>query len=249
MSWCGGGEIRPDARGGVAGLGDPRVHLVPGQLAALPRLGPLGHLDLQVVGVDQVLAGHPEPAAGHLLDRGPAQVPVGVGHGTAAGPRRPPRCWTCRRAGSSRWPGSRAPRRRWSRRTWRRWRTGARWPETGSTSSSGTGGRCRGGVHAADAQQPAQRHQPGRGVVHQPGVLLEDLVPAAAGGVLQLEHRLRVEQVRLAVAAPLVLAAGLQPLVGQARAAPRRRTRGRGGGPPRRPARRTRPRRAGTWCR
>ena len=69
-----------DPRGGVPGLGDPRVHLVPGQLAALPRLGPLGHLDLQVVGVDQVLAGHPEPAAGHLLDRGAAQVPVGVRH-------------------------------------------------------------------------------------------------------------------------------------------------------------------------
>src|SRR5215472_3474138 len=57
-----------DAGGGEAGLRDPRVHLVPGQLPALPRLGSLRHLDLQVVGVDQVLAGYPEPAARHLLD-------------------------------------------------------------------------------------------------------------------------------------------------------------------------------------
>ena len=68
-----------DARRRVPGLRDPRVHLVPGQLAALARLGALRHLDLQVVGVDQVLAGHAEAAAGHLLDRGAAQVAVGVG--------------------------------------------------------------------------------------------------------------------------------------------------------------------------
>ena len=43
-------------------------------------------------------------------------------------------------------------------------------------------------------------------------VLLEDRVLAAARRVLQLEHRLRVEQVVLAVAAPLVLAARLELL-------------------------------------
>ena len=58
-----------DARRGVPGPGDPRVDLVARQLAALAGLGALGHLDLQVVGVDQVLAGHAEPAGGHLLDR------------------------------------------------------------------------------------------------------------------------------------------------------------------------------------
>ena len=45
------------------------------------------------------------------------------------------------------------------------------------------------------------------------GVGLEDVVAALTRGVLQPEHRLRVEQVRLAVAAPLVLAAGLQDAV------------------------------------
>ena len=57
------------ARGGVAGLGDPRPHLVAGQLPALARLGALGHLDLQVVGVDEVLGGDAEPSTRDLLDR------------------------------------------------------------------------------------------------------------------------------------------------------------------------------------
>src|SRR6202042_3667642 len=39
-----------DAGRGAPGLRDPRVDLVTGQLAALPRLGALRHLDLQVVG-------------------------------------------------------------------------------------------------------------------------------------------------------------------------------------------------------
>src|SRR5579859_1374633 len=39
---------------------DPRVHLVPGQLTALARFGALGHLDLQVVSIDQVFGGDAE---------------------------------------------------------------------------------------------------------------------------------------------------------------------------------------------
>ena len=70
---------QPHARRRVPGPGDPRVDLVPRQLAALAGLGPLGDLDLQVVGVDQVLAGHAEAARGHLLDGAAPQVAVGVG--------------------------------------------------------------------------------------------------------------------------------------------------------------------------
>ena len=98
-----------DAGRRVPGLGDPRVHLVAGQLAALAGLGALRHLDLDVVGVDQVLAGHPEPARGHLLDRRALRVAVGQRARSAPGPRRPRRCWTCRPAGSSRSPASRGP--------------------------------------------------------------------------------------------------------------------------------------------
>src|SRR5690606_19868630 len=46
------------------------------------------------------------------------------------------------------------------------------------------------------------------------GVLLEDVEALGPGGVLELEHRRRVEQVVLALAAPLVLATELELAVG-----------------------------------
>ena len=64
-----------------------------------------------------------------------------------------------------------------------------------------------------EPEQAAQRHQPLGLLVHAGGVLLEDVVPTGAGGVLQPEHRLGVEQVRLALAAPLVLAADVERAV------------------------------------
>ena len=84
MSWCGGGEISstPGVEYRVRAIHGQ--HLLARQLAALAGLGPLGDLDLQVVGVDQVLAGHAEAAGGHLLDGAAAQVAVGVG-GEAVG--------------------------------------------------------------------------------------------------------------------------------------------------------------------
>ena len=63
---------------------------------------------------------------------------------------------------------------------------------------------------AAELQQPAQRCHPLALVVDQTRVLLEDLVLAGAGGVLQPEDRLRVEQVVLALTAPLVIATHLE---------------------------------------
>ena len=45
------------------------VHLVSRQLAALAGLGALRHLDLQFVGVDQVIRRDAEPRARHLFDR------------------------------------------------------------------------------------------------------------------------------------------------------------------------------------
>ena len=58
---------------------DVAVDLVAGQLAALAGLGALGHLDLQLVGVDEVVDVHAEAAGRHLLDRRAAQVAVRVG--------------------------------------------------------------------------------------------------------------------------------------------------------------------------
>ena len=61
--------MRPTPGGREASLGDPGVDLGARQLAALAGLGALGHLDLELAGVDQVLARHAEAARGHLLDR------------------------------------------------------------------------------------------------------------------------------------------------------------------------------------
>ncbi len=58
-----------DAGRRVPGLGDPRVDLVAGQLAALAGLGALGHLDLDVVGLGEVERGDAEAAGRDLLDR------------------------------------------------------------------------------------------------------------------------------------------------------------------------------------
>ena len=206
MSWCGGGEIRPDARGGVPGLGDPRPHLVAGQLAALAGLRALRHLDLQVVGVDQVLGGHAEPAglATCLTARAARRVVA-----AARRPRRPRRCWTCRRGGSSRWPGSRAPRPRSSRSDIAPVANRLTISLTGSTSSSGTGGRSRCEARTARAASPASAASSSTFAVY----CWKTSYCLRAGGVLQQEHRLRVEQVHLALAAPLVLAADLEPAV------------------------------------
>ena len=76
---------------------------------------------------------------------------------------------------------------------------------TGSTSSIGTG--VAAGVQF---EQPAQRRQLLALIVDEPRVFLEDRVLPAARRVLQLEDRLRREEVVLAVAAPLVFAARLE---------------------------------------
>ena len=67
------------ARSRVADLGDPGVDLVAGQLAALAGLGALGHLDLDLAGADEVLAGDAEAARGDLLDGALQRVAVGQG--------------------------------------------------------------------------------------------------------------------------------------------------------------------------
>ena len=58
-----------DTRRRVPRLGHPRVDLVARQLAALAGLGPLRHLDLDVVGVGEVFRRHAEAAGRELLDR------------------------------------------------------------------------------------------------------------------------------------------------------------------------------------
>ena len=49
-------------RCGVPSLGNAPLDLLPRQLAALSGLSSLGHLDLQLQAVGQILHSHPEPA-------------------------------------------------------------------------------------------------------------------------------------------------------------------------------------------
>jgi hypothetical protein len=67
---------------------------------------------------------------------------------------------------------------------------------------------------ADEFEQPTQRHQLLGLVVDLGGVLLEDVVALRPCGVLQLEHRLGVEQVEFALSAPLVLTTEFELAVG-----------------------------------
>ncbi len=65
-----------DAGDGVAHARDDVIDFVAGKLAAFAGLGALGHFDLQLVGIDQVIGGDAEAAGGDLLDGGAAAIIV-----------------------------------------------------------------------------------------------------------------------------------------------------------------------------
>ena len=68
-----------NARRGMPHPGNVGVDLVAGQLAAFPGLGALGHLNLDVIGVDQVLGGHAKAPGGDLLNGRAKGIAVGQG--------------------------------------------------------------------------------------------------------------------------------------------------------------------------
>ena len=76
MSWWGGGEIRPTPGRGVANLRYVLADLASRQLSTLAGFGALGHLDLQLVGVDEILGRDAETPAGDLLYGAAAVVAV-----------------------------------------------------------------------------------------------------------------------------------------------------------------------------
>ena len=94
---------------GMAYARDHLIHFVARQLAALAGLGALGDLDLQLVGVHQVVGRDAEARRSHLLDRAAPPIAIGIALQSALRLPRPRRYWTSRRCGSSRWPASRAP--------------------------------------------------------------------------------------------------------------------------------------------
>ena len=58
--------------------GDDAVHLVAGKLAALARLRALCHLDLQLIGIDQIVRGDAKPCRGHLFDRAATPITIHI---------------------------------------------------------------------------------------------------------------------------------------------------------------------------
>ena len=63
----------------MTGFGNPGIHFEGRQLSAFPRLGSLGHFDLQIGCIGQIGASHAEAAGGHLLDGTTAPVTVIIG--------------------------------------------------------------------------------------------------------------------------------------------------------------------------
>ena len=217
--------------------------LWPGQLTALTGLGALGHLDLEVVGVHQVLRRDAEAPGGDLVDRRPAQVAVGVGDVTvrvlttlarvrlAADPVHGDgqRLVRLLRDGAVRHGAGREPLHDLARRLDLVERDG--W------------------AHAlAQREQAAQRRQARRLVVDELRVLLVDVVALGPRRVLELEDGVGVEQVVLPLPPPLVLATQVEVAVREL-VGTRRVARGGAGARPPRRSRRDRSRRGATPCR
>ena len=99
-----------DARRGMAHACDVLVHFIARQLSAFAGFGALRHLDLDVVGIDEIFRGHAETARRHLLDGGAHGIAIGQRLETIRLPRRPRPCWNGRRCGSWQWQAWCAPR-------------------------------------------------------------------------------------------------------------------------------------------
>ncbi len=196
---------QPDAGGRVAYFGNPGIDFLAGQLPALAGFGALGHLDLQLAGVDQVIAGDAEAGRGHLFDRAVARIAVGVQH-------------VARRVLAA-FAGVAAPANAVHRN-----RQGLVGLFADRTVGHGAGFEA---LH--DRIRPARLPQSARAVrsnlkssrprsvfslaglvIDELRVALELLVIVIAAGLLQLVNCLGVEEVVFAVFAPLVLAANLQ---------------------------------------
>ena len=192
--------------GGVPNRGDPGPDLVAGQLAALAGLGALGHLYLEFVGVDKVLARDAKAAGGDLLDRTAAEVAVGVGLEAAtlfaafAGIAAPADAVHGDREGLVRFGGNRAVRHGASREAL----------ENGLDRLDLIERHGRAG--GLEDEEATERGHALALVIDEFRVLAKDLLLAGAGGVLEPEDRLGVKEMELAIAAPLVLAAPVQLL-------------------------------------
>ena len=190
-----------DARRRTTNLGDPRVHLVRRKLATLTGFRTLRHLDLDVGAVAQVVRGDTEASRRDLLDRTATPVAVLVVMETT----RIFAALTGIRPSAESVHGDRQGLVRLGRD-----RTEAHRARREALDDLARGldlvDRDRVTIAEVEVEQSTQSCHSGRLIVDHLGVLLEHLVLTGARCVLKLEHGIRVEQVVLTLAPPLVLA-------------------------------------------
>src|SRR5574337_680088 len=185
-------------------LGDPGIDFCAGELATLTRLTALRQLDLQIGGIDQVLAGYPEATGGDLLYCAATPVAVGIRY-EASGILAP---LSGIRPGAQPVHGN-------SQRFVGLLADGAvRHGPGGEALEDRLDGlnlfdwnRLLG---ALELEQPPKGAQVLAGIVDQRGVLLEDGILAGPCRVLQLRDRLGVQEMILAVSPPLIFTAPLK---------------------------------------
>ena len=183
--------------------GDDAVHLVAGKLAALARLRALCHLDLQLIGIDQIVRGDAKPCRGHLFDRAATPITIHIllvaifvlaafaGIRLASDPVHRNRQRLVRFL-ADRSEGHRA----------------------GAEPLDDLLGRLdffeRDGIALLELKQPPDGAAMLRFVVHKPAVLLESRIAGDADGLLELGDGIGVPHVVFAVATPLVESAVLE---------------------------------------
>ncbi|CAB4532643.1 unannotated protein [freshwater metagenome] len=183
---------KADTRCTHASSRDPRVDLVRWKLSAFTRLGPLGHLDLNVVGVGEIHARDAKSPAGDLFDRASTfwiqQAFDGFtalsGIGTSA---KPIHCDSQRLV---HFLGDRTVGHCARRET-----------------TDDVIGRFdlieRHRVATADeSEKSTECHQPLGLLIHRSRVVAENVISLLSCGVLQLEHGFGIEQVWRPLAAP-----------------------------------------------
>ena len=192
-----------DAGRGATGFGDRGINLRAGQFAAFTGLRALRHLDLDFAGVGEVVGGDAEAAGGDLLDGGVHRVAVlrpGETLGILAafaGVRFSAEAVHRDGEGFVGFLRDRAVAHRAGFET-----------TDDFIDRLDFFDRDRRGFF--ELKQTAQGEHPLLLVVHERGVFLEGREVAGADGFLERVDRLRVEKMLLAVATPLVVAAGVE---------------------------------------
>ena len=188
------------ARRGVPRLRNPRIHFASRKLSALAGFCPLRHLDLQFLGADQVLAGHTKAARRHLFDGGIFRIAIrhpNITLGIFAALAGVALAANAIHRNRQRFVGF--------------FTDGAVRHGAGLEAFQNTFDRLnfinRNRITGLEVQQTTQRRKILRLIVDQRGVGHVSCVAARAHRLLQAMNGLGIEEMKLAVGAPLVLSA------------------------------------------